>query len=287
MANLLLKSAARAARALPPGLRQALYRLGPLTRWIRALLNRAAPQGLIDVRIAAGAAEGLAMRLDLQREKDYWLGTYEGDLQEMLHTFLRPGMVVYDVGANIGYLSLAFARAVGERGEVFAFEALPGNVARLRENADRNGFSARLHIVQTAVVNQTGRTTFLVHHSHGMGKAAGSAGRAEPYDGQIEIDGTSIDTFIFDSGHTRPDLIKMDIEGGEVLALNGMARTLTEIRPVVFLELHGEEAARAAWEAFDRAAYTLHRMDTDLPRIRSLAELDWKAYVIALPGTAP
>lgn len=286
MPGLLLKTAERVARLLPAPLRRGVYRLGPVTRLVRRALNRAAPHGLTQVQAAAGAAAGLTFELDLQSEKDYWLGSYETDLQEVLPHFLRPGMVIFDVGANIGYLTMIFARSTGAQGRVYAFEALPANVRRLQSHVEMNGFTDRVRIMHHAVVDRAGPVTFLVHPSHGMGKAAGSAGRDGDYPGQIEVEGTSIDEVVFSEGVGHPDLIKMDIEGGEVLALRGMPRTLAELRPVVLLELHGEEAARAAWECFEEAGYTLHRMETELSRIRTIGELDWKAYIIALPGQA-
>lgn len=286
MPGLLLKTAERVARMLPAPFRRGLYRLGPVTRLIRRALNRAAPRGWTQVQAAAGAAAGLAFQLDLQREKDYWLGSYETDLQETLPQFLRPGMVIFDVGANIGYLSMIFARSTGAQGRVYAFEALPANIRRLQSHVEMNGFTDRVRVMHRAVVDRPGPVAFLVHPSHGMGKAAGSAGRDEDYPDQIEVEGTSIDSLIFTEGIDHPDLIKMDIEGGEVLALRGMPRTLAELRPVVFLELHGEEAARAAWECFEAAGYMLHRMEAELSQIRTPGELDWKAYVVALPGQA-
>ena len=75
----------------------------------------------------------------------------------------------------------------------------------------------------------------------------------------------------------------MDIEGGEVLALKGMPRLLEEIRPLILLELHGPEAASTAWRTLTAARYSLHRMEGGYPRAPSLADLDWKAYIIARP----
>ena len=94
-------------------MRRGLYRLGPLTRGVRSLLNASAPHGLTEVEIAAGPLTGARLQLDLQTEKDLWLGTYELELLRTLHDFVRSGTVVYDIGANLGYLSLALARAGG------------------------------------------------------------------------------------------------------------------------------------------------------------------------------
>jgi hypothetical protein len=65
-----------------------------------------------------------------------------------------------------------------------------------------------------------------------------------------------------------------------VLALPGMRRLLREARPLVLLELHGPEAAQAAWHELTAANYQLYRMDSWEP-IPSLEVLDWKAYVVA------
>ena len=102
----ILNIAALAARLLPASLKKQLYRSSLLARSIRRSLNTAAPSGVTPVLIAGGSIRGLTMALDLQKEKDYWLGTYEPELQAALERFIQPGDVVYDVGANIGYISL-------------------------------------------------------------------------------------------------------------------------------------------------------------------------------------
>ena len=115
----------------------------------------------------------------MQIDKDYWLGTYEPELQAALHELIQPGAVIYDVGANIGYVSLLLAKAAGENGHVYAFEALPENAERWRRNVALNGMEARLSLFAGAVTQAAGPVRFLVHASGGMGKAAGSAGRED------------------------------------------------------------------------------------------------------------
>ena len=283
LSGFVLSGAAWAARLLPPTARQRLYRHPALARWIRRGLNRAAPQGLTDIEVAAGALAGMHLALDLQAEKDYWLGTYEPELQAALAELVQPGMIAYDVGANIGYISLMLALGVGENGQVFAFEALPNNVDRLKNNLALNTLGERVSVVPNAVIDARREVQFLVGPSGGMGKAQGSAGRQEvAYTQSININGISLDEFVFQLSHPAPDLIKIDIEGGEVLALPGMQRLLKENNPVVFLELHGPESAQAAWDSLS-VNYRLCRMQAGFPPVTSPAELDWKAYVVAFP----
>lgn len=280
--NPLLKLAAWSASWLPLPLKRQLYRIPPLARLLRGVLNRAAPQGLSIVRVAAGDLKDLKMQLDLQAEKDYWLGTYELDLQNALADFVQPGMVAYDVGANIGYISLLLARRVGPHGRVYAFEALPANQERLRYNLSLDKLGERVTLVPAAVIESSRPVKFLVGPSGGMGKAAGSAGRSEfEYPESVEVEGVCLDDFIYQQGNSAPQVIKLDIEGGEVLALPGMQRLLSEKRPLILMELHGPESARAAWDALTAAGYQIRRMEKGFPQIDSLTDLDWKAYLVA------
>jgi len=283
MTHPLLTLAALAARFLPSPVKRAFYRFRPLAQAIRATLNRAAPIGLTWVRVAAGGLRGMQFLLDLQEEKDYWLGTYEPELQAAIADLVRPGMIAYDVGANIGYISLMLAQAVGDRGQVYAFEALPANIERLRSHLERNRLSDRVHLIHAAVVEASHPVQFLLGPSSGMGKAAGSAGRPSPASGVLMLPGISLDDFVYAQNHPAPQVIKMDIEGGEVLALPGMRRILGEVHPLVLLELHGPQAARLAWDEFNAAGYRLCHMHKGYPQVISPSALGWKAYIVAMP----
>ncbi len=283
MKNAILQIAALAARILPAPLKRALYHLGPLTQTLRGLLNRAVPDKPTDVVIAGGALIGAQLRLDLQQEKDLWLGTYEPDLQQALQTLARPGMVAYDVGANIGYFTLLLVRLVGEAGQVFAFEPLPANLERLRGHLAMNGLAQTVEVVPAAVGDEMGQARFLVHASRAMGKVQGAAGRNVRYEEALQVPLISLDAFVYEQGNPAPDLVKMDIEGGEVLALAGMHRLLRQTGPLLLLELHGAEASRTAWSTLQEAGYSLHHMRPDFPPVHTADRLDWKAYVVGLP----
>jgi FkbM family methyltransferase len=276
-----LSLAAWSARILPKQAKSAIYRSAALAPLLRSILNRSAPHGLVPVTIAAGELEGAHMVLDLQMEKDYWLGTYEPRLQAAITDLADEGMVAYDVGANIGYTTLLLAEAVGVSGEVIAFEPLPANLERLRQNLALNGLESRVRVIAGAVVESENPLRFFTGPSGASGKAEGSTGRDLAEGGWLEVDGISLDSFVFKDGNRPPDIVKMDIEGGEVLALPGMRRLLHERGPVLLLELHGPESAQAAWAALPEAGYQLSLMEPGYPAVQSASDLDWKAYVIA------
>jgi FkbM family methyltransferase len=284
MSNVILRLAATAAQRLPMPVKRSLYRITPLARMIREGLNLAAPQGLTTIEVAGGALAGRRLSLNLQEEKDYWLGTYEPDLQQAITELVKPGMVAYDVGANIGYITLLLAQAVGEAGQVISFEPLPANVERLLANLALNNLEKRVQVEAAAVVDHSRKVEFLVGPSGGMGKARGSTGRQNvPYSQALEVPGLSLDEFIYQLDHPEPQIIKMDIEGGEILALPGMARLLIEAKPLILLELHGVEAAQFCWEALVRAGYQIGRMAPGFPAVSGWESLNWKSYLVAFP----
>lgn len=257
----------------------------PVAGWIRKQLNLAVPQEPTLVTIAGGALQGLSMQLNLQVEKDYWLGTYELEVQSAVLDFVKPGMVVYDVGANIGYISLLLAKTVTQTGHVYAFEVLPQNIARLRANLAANQFEQLVSVVPTAVVDEARQVHFLIGPSTGMGKVEGSAGRdGVGYSRSFDVPGLSLDDFVYRQGNPVPQVIKMDIEGGEVMALPGMAEVLSKVHPLLLLELHGQQAAEVAWNLLRAEGYRLYRLAGGYPEIDRLEALDWKAYLLAKAG---
>lgn len=282
--KLTLNAAGLAARWLPQSAKQMLYRNPGLARLIRGSLNQAAPTGLTKMEIAAGEAAGLIFQLDLQSEKDYWLGTYEPDLQSALVELVNPGMVAYDVGANIGYISLMFARRVGPTGRVISFEPLPANVSRLKQNISLNNIGERVLVVPKAVADHPGETTFWIAPSGAMGKISGSAGRTTTdYSESIQIETISIDEMIFQQSLPPPQVIKMDIEGGEVLALPGMKNTLVTHRPLILIEVHGPHAAQVTWDSLVPAGYRLCWMKAGFPEMPPPTSIKRKGYLVCFP----
>jgi FkbM family methyltransferase len=282
MKKIVLSSAATVARILPPSLKRLLYKLGPLTRWLRQILNKASPSGATEIKIAAGRLAGMRMLLDMQDEKDLWLGTYESEILDSLSSLVKPGMVVYDIGANVGYLSLLFARLCQPGGQVIAFEPVPENAERIEHNAALNRYQDTILVEPLAVIDAARRLRFYVPAAGGTGKVEGAAGRREgAYVREIEVQGISLDEYCVPDCHPAPDLIKIDIEGGEILAIPGMKHLLARIRPTVVLELHGPEAAEIAWRILKASGYRICYLKPGYPQVLTFEELDWMGHVVA------
>ncbi len=155
---------------------------------------------------------------------------------------VKAGDVVLDLGANIGYFTLLAARLVGERGRVYAFEPEPKNFQNLRKNIEMNDYR-NVYAYSKGVSNMSGKTKLFIcpydsgHHT--INKPDGIKKYRPDYDGEIkevEIDVVIADDFLKDKVG-KIDVIKIDVEGAEVLAFNGMKNILKGNQNVkIFLE---------------------------------------------------
>jgi FkbM family methyltransferase len=191
-------------------------------------------------------------------------GRYEPATQAMFTSVIRPGMVVYDVGANGGLHSMLFSRLV-RGGQVISFEPLPSNCEEIRMNVALNGIT-NVRVVDAAVGDTVGRVEFkLASHDKegslgGLWTGNGSA---------IEVDLISMDQFI-EQGNPVPDFVKIDIEGAESMALDGFDRSLGRYQPLLYVEIHTLEQEWLVREFMKRHGYVAYRMaksrDNDLCR---------------------
>ncbi len=197
------------------------------------------------IRVKQGFAEGIWMHLNLPTE-GYWQGAHEPDVQVLLPLLLRPGSVFYDIGAHLGFYSLPAARLVGHAGAVIAFDPDPENAARIRSNAQHNGLGEVLSVVQAAVWSQS---TAQITYRRGLPRSQGgvSFGGREPVlasDERISVDCVSLDAFAA-RGNRIPDLVKVDVEGGEPEVVRGGGQLFSSCRPALICEIH--RVSEAAW----------------------------------------
>jgi FkbM family methyltransferase len=227
---------------------------------VRALLNAGVGDtGPRVVEVAAGPARGLRLFLDLSEEKYYWLGSHEPEVWSALARHLRDGDVVYDVGAHVGYWAPVAGRTVGARGRVHAFEADPGNAQRLERNVRLNSMGGVVRCHRVAIGDTDREATLMLHTESSMHRLREASGRAASFTGEATVRMRSIDSLISLGEAEPPDLVKMDIEGGEVLAFEGMRSLLADRRPILLVETHGHGAHDAVVSAMRTNGYRLWR----------------------------
>jgi FkbM family methyltransferase len=196
-----------------------------------------------------------------------WLGTYESTKQRVFAASIRPGDVVFDLGANVGFYTLIAAQATGARGKVFAFEPLPRNVAFLRSHLHHNRVT-NVEVVEAAVAERSGTAAFEEAASPSMGRIGAG--------GTLPIRTVSLDELLAEGRIVTAQVLKIDIEGGELRALHGARRLLEEHRPVVFLATHG-------WQVHEDCCAFLTELGYSLSGIGGEAASDTDELV-ARPG---
>ena len=226
---------------------------------------RLVPKGMV-LRIRRGPAKGLKWTSG-SCNHGCWLGTYELSKQDALLRFVKPGMTIYDIGAQAGFYTLFFSRLVGSEGLVYSFEPSAVAVQALLFHVNSNGLK-NVRIVQAAVAERPGLCTFT------FDRGATQNMLVSEYDTGLLVPTVSLD----DMRITPPSLIKMDVEGAESGVLAGARRVIERYRPILFIALHGEVQHQACRTVLNAVGYRIY--DLAGGEIRGPIETD---EVYALP----
>lgn len=202
-----------------------------------------------------------------------WLGTYEHDKQQLIQSMVKPGMTVYDIGANAGFYTLAFSRLVGPQGRVIAFEPLAENVASLRRHILLNGLS-NVTVIQAAVSGEVGMASFQLGPNNAMGHLSGDAGA-------YMLPTVTLDGLVQSGTIPPPDLVKMDVEGAESTVLAGAADLLAQHRAVWLVALHGQAQSVLCRTRLMEQGYCVRALDG-----RELADAAETDEICAVPSAA-
>jgi FkbM family methyltransferase len=200
-------------------------------------------------------------------------GCWEEDVSLVLRTAVKPGTLVFDVGANIGASALwVLDRHPTVR--VVSFEPSPTVLPHLTRTHDESRFRDRWEVVPKAVMDRPGEAvTFTVHTGSGSDVFEGfrDTGRRTAVTAKVEVPATSIDAEWEARGRPAVSAIKIDVEGAELGVIKGAARCLEAFRPAVITE----------WCPDNFAAYGCEPVDM----LHLAAASGYDSYVI--PGLYP
>lgn len=182
-------------------------------------------------RVRLGPLKGFRWQRDNSTSFWYHLGLYEPHVAQLIASRLSPGKCFWDIGANAGYHSLVAARVVGPEGRVLAVEPHPSIARTLRAQVSLNGLS-NVFVHEAAVSGSPGQATLMARANTLMSALATVTDEGEA----VPVASVSLDSLL---EYGAPDVVKIDIEGGETAALRG-AHEMLKRHPVMLLSVHGD-----------------------------------------------
>lgn len=195
--------------------------------------------------------KGLPQRFKKTFRPFVFQGVWEEMTTELFKKLVKEGDTVVDLGANMGYFSLLASRLVGEKGKVYAFEPEPVNYGLLVKNIELNGYD-NIVPVPKAVSNVNGKVEFFIHSTDSGRHVIQDYNEKAENGNLIDAESVTLDEFFKDK--SPPDVIKMDIEGAELLALLGMEKMIESSENLmIFTEFYPDLIKRAGFSVEDFA----------------------------------
>ncbi len=159
-------------------------------------------------------------------------GVREPECTKIMKKWLKKGMTIVELGANIGYYALMEASIIGDKGKIYAVEPFPSNFELLKNNISLNPYKKIIHPYHLAISNKSGTEKLFVSNEHNLCNMLSS-----DCNDYVEVKTETLDNFL--KGKKSPDLIRMDIEGFEYYVLEGMKKTLKDNKSCkIFIEMH-------------------------------------------------
>jgi len=156
---------------------------------------------------------------------------YEPTVQLALGKLLRLGDLAFDVGANIGVIAAMMGAAVGPYGRVVAFEASPRTIGQLHVNLN-NSNAFNVSVLHAAVADRSGGLLPIFYGADTPADSIFTSGERQPDD---YVPSIALDDYVERLG-VAPRVVKIDVEGAELLALQGFRRTLARHHPALIIE---------------------------------------------------
>ena len=209
-------------------------------------------------RVLTGPVRGSRYVVEPGMGFSYAVG-FERPLLSFLRRKLRPGMTVYDVGANRGQMALFFARAVGRQGRVLSFEPAPTAYSSLVRNLALNG-ADNVEPHNVAVGAAVEIAAFHFEEERPTEGFLTTARQDLPGTRSFDVQVRTLDALVA-GGAPRPDLVKIDVEGAARGVLEGARGVLDACSPSIYVELHSADEQAAVRDELAARGYTIERLD--------------------------
>ena len=265
---------------LPASLPAKIYHAASLVPAFKTILNK-----IILSRIPTQITipEGIIMldQTDVAVSGALALGAFENTEADLFRKCLKPNLVIIDIGANIGYYAIIAGKGIGPRGKIFAYEPENRNFSFLKKNIEANKL-ANVIPLKIALSNEKGMSKlYLDEDNKGRHSLAYEKNKE-----CLVIETDTLDNSLEQFGSPAVDIIKIDIEGAEFLALGGMTETIrrnpnliifSEFYPRAIIKLGGNPLAYL--KKLVEFGFSLSDIDENAKRVVSITNI--KQYINA------
>jgi len=163
------------------------------------------------------------------------MGSFEKFETETFRQIIRPDMNIVDIGAQIGYYTIIFGTRTGINGKVFAFEPEKENYNLLKKNVETNNLS-NVTLINKAVSESSGKRELFIEQDN---KGHHSFAKSNNCQEKVVVETDTLDSILANYNSLIIDIIKIDIEGAEPIALRGMRETITRSpHMIIFTEIY-------------------------------------------------
>jgi FkbM family methyltransferase len=203
-------------------------------------------------------------------------GDYDTDLHAYLEHAIQPGMICFDVGANIGEMTLHMGRRVRPDGAVHAFEPVATVLERLNRHVQRNQLEGVVRVHPLALSNVNG--PLVIRYADASVENQGMASLVNRDEAALDrvstVETMRLDDFVARHDIRRIDLMKIDIQGAEPLLLEGGAETLRRLQPDLLMEVSSTDlrglgkTSRDLLQMVEELGYRVYEMRNGRPSRR-------------------
>lgn len=219
----------------------------------------------------------------------FWTGDYDTALIRNLKSLFKKDDVVFDIGANVGYYTIAFGRSLYPNGKVFAFEPVAGNFTCLKNNVELNNMQSICSIYKIAL-GEEGGTIKMSLETKGSTNAYLVKGefvaQKQVYTENVSI--YRLDDWANDNNVNKCDFIKIDVEGSEVFFLKGAEQFIKKHKPIIFGEFNSWFLQKYglsfmdAWKILEPIGYRCFKQDRVATFRKTIVKYD-TCNVLLLP----
>jgi len=203
---------------------------------------------------------------------DRAFGVYEYWMTRLFHNIIKEGMTILDIGAHKGTYSVLFASLMNDKGKVLAFEPDPANCSWIKKNIQVNSYRC-IETHPIALSDNDGDATF--YAADGLGSLFANPGSRAPSKGTITVQTRKLDNVLQEENISDVDIIKIDVEGADLLVLKGAEETLRsmDLSLLMDVDVHMNSERKELFELLKSCGFEIYRIGKKLDPIEDAAQL--------------